>query len=127
MTVDQSFPVSIEAQMLGGDGKNPRSTANICTPGTHYVSNGKLIKQHCNSSTSKTFHGDQWVTMEVEVRGNESIKHYVNGELVFQYEKPQLDLEDKDAKKIYDGKNIMLKEGIHFVAIRKPSSRISKN
>jgi hypothetical protein len=35
MTVDQDFPASIEVQLLGGDGKNKRTTANICTPGTH--------------------------------------------------------------------------------------------
>ena len=29
---------------------------------------GKLITQHCTSSKSETYHGDQWVTVEVEVR-----------------------------------------------------------
>ena len=35
MSVDQDFPVSIEVQFLGGLGKGPRSTLNLCTPGTH--------------------------------------------------------------------------------------------
>ena len=34
MSVDQEFPVSIEVQLLGGNGKDLRTTANICTPGT---------------------------------------------------------------------------------------------
>jgi hypothetical protein len=68
MTKDQSFPVSIEAQLLGGNGKDERSTGNVCTPGTHIVMDGKLVTQHCIPSRSKTYHGDQWVTMEVEVQ-----------------------------------------------------------
>ena len=33
MRVDQQFPVSIEVQLLGGDGSTPRATGNLCTPG----------------------------------------------------------------------------------------------
>ena len=79
MTKKQKFPVSIEVQMLGGNGKDKRPTGNLCTPGTHVVMDGKLLTQHCISSKSKTYHGDQWVTLEVEVHGNAIIKHIVNG------------------------------------------------
>jgi hypothetical protein len=91
MTKDQDFPHSIEVQLLGGSGSGNRSTANLCTPGTDVVMNGKLVKRHCTNSTSKTFHGDQWVTVEVEVHGSKIIKHRVNGEKVLSYEQPQLD------------------------------------
>jgi len=91
MKKDQSFPTSIEVQLLGGDGTHERPTGNVCTPGTHIVMDGKLVTRHCNSSSSKTYHGDQWVTMEVEVHGNATIRHIVNGEVVLEYEKPQLD------------------------------------
>src|SRR5689334_1251899 len=37
MRKDQEFPVSIEAQLLGGNGKDARSTGNVCTPGTNIV------------------------------------------------------------------------------------------
>jgi hypothetical protein len=57
--------------------------------------NGKLQTQHCFNSTSKTFHGDQWVTAEVEVHGSNVIRHWINGEKVFEYQEPQLD--DRDA------------------------------
>lgn len=100
MTKDQDFPASIEVQFLGGDGKSPRTTCNLCTPGTNVVMNEKLILNHCTNSKSKTFHGDQWVTAEIEVRGNEVIRHKVNGELVLEYAKPQLDDRDAHAKEL---------------------------
>ena len=111
MSLDQKFPVSIEVQTLGGNGKNERSTANLCTPGTNVVYDGKLDKRHCISSASKTYHGDQWVTLEIEVRGNEVIKHKINGELVMEYATPQLDDRDGDAKKLIKGDAIMLSGG----------------
>jgi hypothetical protein len=100
MDVNQSFPVSIEAQFLGGGGTGERSTANMCSPGTHIVMGGKLTTQHCVSSKSKTYHGDQWVTVELEVRGATIIKHIVDGQTVLEYGEPQLDDKDADAQKI---------------------------
>jgi hypothetical protein len=112
MTKDQSFPVSIEVQFLGGNGKDKRTTCNLCTPGTNVVYKEKLHTPHCTNSTSKTFHGDEWVTAEVEVNGGGVIKHIVNGETVLEYEKPQLDPKDADAKKlIKDEKNLIVEDG----------------
>jgi len=90
MGKDQRFPDSIEIQLLGGKGTGERSTANLCTPGTHVVIDGKLVKRHCISSRSKTYHGDQWVTVEAEVRGNKVIRHKVEGKTVLKYNQPQL-------------------------------------
>ena len=50
MKKDQEFPVSIEVQFLGGNGKDKRPTGNVCTPGTNIVMKDKLITQHCNDS-----------------------------------------------------------------------------
>jgi hypothetical protein len=112
MGKDQSFPVSIEVQLLGGSGTGHRPTANLCTPGTHVVMDGKLHTPHCTNSRSKTYHGDQWVTVEVEVRGNGVIRHIIDGETVMEYEKPQLDPNDGDAKRLIEaGADIMLSEG----------------
>jgi len=112
MDKDQSFPVSIEVQLLGGDGKNERSTGNLCTPGTNVVMDGKLVTRHCTSSTSKTCHGDEWVTIEVEVHGSGVIRHIMDGQVVLEYEKPQLDENDANARKlIAGGADIMLEEG----------------
>lgn len=108
MTQDQSFPVSIEAQMLGGPGQvgeedaGKRSTANLCTPGTNVTFDGDLVTRHCTDSTSATYRGDQWVTMELEVRGGELIRHWMDGEIVLSYGAPQLDPNDADARKLLD-------------------------
>ncbi|NSW94247.1 MAG: DUF1080 domain-containing protein [Bacteroidales bacterium] len=90
MLIDQDFPVSIEAQFLGGNGVDERPTLNVCTPGTHIVMNGELITQHCTSSKSKTYHGDVWVTAEFVVRGSEVIHHILDGDTVLTYNKPQV-------------------------------------
>jgi hypothetical protein len=89
MLKDQDFPISIEVQLLGGYGK-PRTTANLCTPGTTVEMNGKLETRHCINSKSKTYDGDQWVRVEVVVHGNELIRHIVEGETVLEYNKPQI-------------------------------------
>jgi hypothetical protein len=61
---------------------------------------GELVRRHCTDSSSKTFDGERWVTLEVEVRGNEILRHFVDGELVLEYEKPQLDEGDADAQRL---------------------------
>ena len=87
-------------------------TANLCTPGTHVVKEGKLFKPHCTSSSSKTYHGDQWVTVEVEVRGNGTIKHIIDGQVVLEYSKSQLDDSDPHSKELADKLGtVMLSEG----------------
>lgn len=112
MTLDQDFPTSIEVQLLGGDGKNPRTTSNLCTPGTNVVINGELITRHCTSSTSKTYHGDQWVVAEAEVRGNKVVRHILEDEVVLEYHQPQLDPRDAHAKALAEKwGGIMLREG----------------
>lgn len=126
MAKDQSFPVSIEVQLLGGRGTGERHTANLCTPGTNVVMNGQLHTKHCTDSTSKTYDGDQWVTVEIEVRRN-AIKHMIDGETVISYTDPQLDPEDDDAKallaaghpKILTGGTISLQSESHPVEFRK--------
>ena len=112
MAMGQNFPVSIEVQLLGGDGEEERPTANLCTPGTHVEMEGQLVTQHCTNSSSPTFHDETWVTVEVEVRGNEVIRHFVNGVLVLEYHKPQLDSADADAQKLIEaGAEMMLDRG----------------
>ena len=86
MPPGQDFPISIEAQFLGGFGDgNPRPTANMCSPGTHIEYLGEFTETHCIESSSDTFDGDQWVTVEVLVLGSERVVHFVNGEAVMEY------------------------------------------
>ena len=111
MRVEQDFPVSIEVQLLGGGATGRRTTANLCTPGTNVVMDGKLQTRHCFSSKSKTYRGDQWVKVEVEVRGGEVIEHFVNGESVMRYTKAQYDPRDADAKQLIEKGQLALTEG----------------
>lgn len=89
MGKEQTFPVSIEVQLLGGRAEGERSTANLCTPGTNVVRDGKLLTRHCTNSASKTYRGEQWVRAEILALGSAVFRHYVEGELVLEYEMPQ--------------------------------------
>ena len=88
--LNQDFPVSIEIQLLGGLGKGPRTTGNLCTPGTQVVFKDKLDFTHCISSNSKTYDGDGWVHVEAIILGDQSITHIVEKDTVLVYEKPQI-------------------------------------
>jgi hypothetical protein len=122
MTKDQEFPVSIEVQFLGGNGTDKRATGNVCTPGTNIVMKDKLITRHCTDSTSKTYHGDEWVTVEVEVHGNGTIKHKIDGETVMEYEKPQLDERDPDGRRLIKDGDKMIHDG--YIALQSESHPI---
>lgn len=122
MEVNQDFPVSIEVQLLGGNGTDERSTLNLCTPGTNVVYNDSLWTQHCTNSSSKTYHGDQWVTVELEVHGDSIIKHIVDGQIVIEYTKPQLDDRDPNYQKLLppDGNKLLSKGTISLQAESHP-------
>lgn len=112
MGKDQDFPISIEVQLLGGLDKGKRTTCNLCTPGTNVFYQDKLDKRHCINSTSQTYNGDQWVRAEVLVLGDSLIQHFVNGEKVLEYTKPQTgggNVSGHDASLMVEGK--LLAEG----------------
>ena len=112
MTEAQDYPISIEVQLLGGLGEGERTTANLCTPGTHVVMDGELTEQHCINSASETYHGDQWVTAEAIVLGDSLITHVVEGDTVMSYTEPQIGggvVNDVDPAVKEDGK--LLTEG----------------
>jgi len=111
MGLDQDFPVSIEMQFLGGDGTHERSTANLCTPGTHVVMDGGLETRHCIDSSSETYHGDRWVTVEAEVRSDVVIRHFVEGQLVLEYREPSFDPQDADAQALIGDGGLRLTGG----------------
>jgi hypothetical protein len=90
MTRDQDFPISIEAQLLGGKGDGEsRPTMNMCSPGTEVVVDGRLYPEHCLNSRSRTYDGDQWVRAEMVVLGAGQITHIIDGEKVLEYALPQ--------------------------------------
>ena len=124
MSKDQDFPASIEYQLLGGNGKDDRTTANLCSPGTNVVMGGKVFTPHCTSSTSKTYHGEQWVTAEVEVHGAGQIKHLMDGKVVLEYSQPQLDPADAHSAKLIEarGGQLLLESG--YISLQSESHPI---
>ncbi|EOZ97006.1 hypothetical protein A33Q_1924 [Indibacter alkaliphilus LW1] len=127
MLKDQDFPISVEGQLLGGDGVNDRPTSNLCTPGTHVVIQGELFEPHCINSNSRTYHGDRWVTAEFMVLGDSIVHHILEGRSVMSYEKPQIgggnvnpyDPEVKVDGKLLDSGYISLQSESHPVDFRK--------
>ena len=86
----QDFPISIEAQFLAGlDDGRPRSTANMCSPGTEVDINGAQARGHCVGSRSKTHPLNEWVRFEAIVRGD-TIRHVVNSDTVLVYTRPRV-------------------------------------
>ncbi len=123
MKKDQDFPICIEVQLLGGKDTGERSTANVCTPGTNIEMNGRLVTQHCVTSTSATYRGDQWVRVEAEVLGDEEIRHIVEGQIVLSYQKPQIgggNVTNYDPAVKKDG--MLLKEG--YISLQSESHPI---
>ncbi|MGD9635846.1 MAG: DUF1080 domain-containing protein [Pirellulales bacterium] len=100
MALEQLFPVSIEVQLLAGQGNETRPTGNVCTPGTHIVLHNKLHTDHCTNSSSKTYPVGEWVAVELEVHGDKLIRHKINGQTVMEYSGPQLDTKDPDAQRL---------------------------
>ena len=88
MLRDQDFPISLEAQFLGGNGIDERPTGNLCTPGTHVDMAGAQIEEHCITADAPTFHGEAWVTMDLLVLGDSLIAHIIDGDTVIAYSRP---------------------------------------
>ena len=67
MAVGDSFPVSVEAQILGLAGTTPRTNGNMCSPGTNVVIDGRLVTQHCINSKTPAPPNEVWHSFEIEV------------------------------------------------------------
>jgi len=101
MSREQEWPVSMEVQFLCVDTKAGRQTGNAVSPGTHLEIGGKLVTNHIiDAHDSKLSAMDEWVAVEVEVRGHDEIIHRINGVEVMRYQHPQLDPGDPDAQKL---------------------------
>ncbi|MFZ5494815.1 MAG: 3-keto-disaccharide hydrolase [Verrucomicrobiota bacterium] len=101
MTLNQSWPVSMEVQFLCTGTKAGRQTGNACTPGTHLELDGKLTTAHIiDAHASALSPMDEWVAVEVEVHGHDEVIHRINGVEVLRYRHPQLDPHDPDAARL---------------------------
>jgi hypothetical protein len=86
---ERDFPTSLEFQTLAEAGEiEPRTTGNLCTPGTDVVYKGEFDETHCIDSSSPALEAGRWVSAEMLVLGEQKIVHFVNGEKVLEYEHP---------------------------------------
>lgn len=109
--LNQPFPVCLEYNLHGGNGKDERPVGEICASGTYVHINGKRNSSFCTPATmKKTFHGDQWVTLEIDIQ-NGKITHFVNGEQILQFENPRYDPNHEIAKTFISGEDDAVKEG----------------
>lgn len=93
MAVEDSFPVSVEAQLLGPAGDAPRTNSNMCSPGTHVVMDGELVTQHCINSATPAPPNGEWVSAEIEITPDGVVIQRMNGAETIRYEQVQLDPE----------------------------------
>lgn len=111
LELNQPFPVCLEYNILGGNGKDERATGEICASGMYIQINGQKNPSYCNPPfVKRTFAGDQWVTAEIEVK-NGKITHYVNGEQIMQFENPRYDSANAMAKKFITAGNDLVTSG----------------
>lgn len=100
MAVDDSFPVSVEAQLLGPAPGQERFNGNMCSPGTHVVIDGKLETTHCINSTYPADPNGQWIAFEIDVAKDGTVTQIVNGKITMVYSQVQLDPEGKMANSV---------------------------
>lgn len=88
---EQDWPISVEMQLLCGLGDGqPRTTGNMCSPGTDIFYNGVKYDGHCLNSTSKTYELNEWVKGELIVYSDSLITQIINGDTVLQYSRPSI-------------------------------------
>ncbi|CAN5251892.1 DUF1080 domain-containing protein [soil metagenome] len=111
LDINQSFPVCLEYNLLGGNGKDERPSGEICASGMTVEINGKKNDHYCTPpEVKRTMSGDQWVTAEIEVRDGK-VTHYINGELVIQFENPKYDSANPIAKQFIIAGDATVKDG----------------
>ena len=119
MDVNQKFPICLEYNLLGGNGKDERPTGDICAAGMFIQLDGKRNTLFCTPPTvRKTIHGDAWVTAEIEVR-NGNITHFVNGEKILEFSNPEYDPANEIAKKFIVNGDSRVKDG--FISLQSNS------
>ena len=122
MLIDQSFPVSLEAQFLGGLGDGNRPTGNLCTPGTDVDIDFEKLKSHCTQSSSETYHSDDWVKAEIIVYNDSIAHHIINGKTVLTYTNLRYGDDGRLPVNMLDMKDKKLSEG--YISLQSESHPI---
>jgi hypothetical protein len=120
--LEQAFPVCLEYNFHGGNGIDNRPLGAACTNGMFIEHNGVLNKTTCIAAdVSKTFHGEQWVTAEIDIKDG-VITHYVNGEQILRYSNPTYNTENATAKMLMTNEDTKVKGG--FISLQSNSHPI---
>jgi len=94
MTLNQDFPISLEAQLLGwkNTGADNNSTMNLCTPGTAYfaaASGGSVVTTHCTSAIDNARpRYPAWSVAQARMYGGDSGVFYVGSTRVLTFYRP---------------------------------------
>lgn len=117
--LNQPFPVCLEYNLHGGNGTEGRPTGQLCTPGTYVQITGQRNAAFCTPPTvQRTFHGEEWVTLEIDVRDGQ-IKHFVNGEEILRFEDPRYDAAHELGKTMIEGGEDRVRSG--FISLQSNS------
>jgi Domain of Unknown Function (DUF1080) len=130
MAAADSFPVSVEAQLLGPAPGQTRFNGNMCSPGTHVVMDGHLVTTHCINSKTPSGPNDVWTQFEIEVTPEGVVTQKINGAPTIVYSQVQLDptgnmanskplVEAADGKVMLDGGYISLQSEGNPIEFRK--------
>ncbi|HEA22978.1 MAG TPA: DUF1080 domain-containing protein [Pricia antarctica] len=109
--LNQPFPICLEYNLHGGNGTDERPVGAACANGMFFEIDGKKNTTTCVQPTiAKTFHGDQWVTAELDIK-NGKITHYVNGIEILSYANPTYDPDNETAKTLMENNDTTVKGG----------------
>jgi hypothetical protein len=122
MGLSQPFPVCLEYNLHGGNGKDENPVGDICAAGTTVEINGEKNESFCTPPTIKrTFHGDQWVTLEIDIQDGK-ISHFVNGEEILKFENPRYNPAHELGKTFIVGNDDAVRDG--FISLQSNSHPI---
>lgn len=109
--IDQNFPVCLEYNLHGGNGTDDRPVGQICANGINIEIDGIINDSYCTPATiSHTFHGDQWVTLEIESKDG-IFKHFVNGEEILEFANAQYNPDHEFGKLFFSETDNIVSKG----------------
>lgn len=122
MEINQPFPVCLEYNLHGGNGIEERPVGQICANGIIIDIDGTKVEDYCTpAKVAHTFHGDQWVTLEVESK-NGIFRHFVNGEEILSFSNARYNSDHEYGKIFYKESDNQVKGG--FVSLQSNSHPI---
>lgn len=109
--LNQPFPICLEYNFHGGNGTDERPLGAMCANGMFVEVQGEKNTTTCvPAMVPKTFHGDQWVTAEIDIKDGK-ITHYVNGEEILSYANPTYDPNNETSKTLMSNGDISVRGG----------------